>query len=605
MSNRLTISLKIVLKFSILFLNSFIYGQNQELDSIKNLLETYKTEDTIRVNLLIDFTKYYTSRDINQNLPIIEEAIQISEKIGYMRGIGISHNALSTYYTVKGELDKALENALKAKEVLQGMNDNKSLIVTNNNLARIYGTYKKHDKALEIHLQNIELLKNQPPSASKAGYYFYVAKTYQELLKMDEAEQYYKKALDISEKANYPTGIAIAKGSLGNLYNILGNYTEAIKYIKQTLDFSIKNGQTSNQAASYFTLADSYFRLKNFNAAIENNSKAIEIYESLKNFRMLKEAYIGQYNYLENQGKYKDANKFLKLHYKMADTLFSESKVKIIEDLQTKYETEKKEAQIHSLSQQASIQALEIKQKNQAIVIGIIVVLFLSTALYFIYQQHMLKKERAQSELEQRFLRSQLNPHFIFNALLAIQNFMMKNNAQSAALYLTKFSKLMRQILESSREEFIAVESEVEMLTNYMDIHKLRLKDSFEYKVEIDKNIDVENDTIPPMFVQPFVENAIEHGIINAKNDGLIEIKLSKEKEYISIEIKDNGGGLVRENAISKEHHSLASTIIRERMALFNKNLKDKIQLILKDIKSEEGEVMGTKVELKVPFGYV
>ena len=216
-----------------------------------------------------------------------------------------------------------------------------------------------------------------------------------------------------------------------------------------------------------------------------------------------------------------------------------------------------------------------------------------------------MKNEQAQSELEQRFLRSQLNPHFIFNALLAIQNFMMKNNAQLAALYLTKFSKLMRQILESSREEFIAVESEVEMLTNYMDIHKLRLKDSFEYKIDIDENIDVETDTIPPMFVQPFVENAIEHGIINAKNGGFIEIRLSKENEYISIEIKDNGGGLVRENATPKEHQSLASTIIRERMALFNKSLKDKIRLILNEIKNEKGEVMGTRVELKVPFSYV
>ncbi|MEQ6121349.1 tetratricopeptide repeat protein [Reichenbachiella sp. MALMAid0571] len=605
MSTQPKTSPKIVLTFFILCLNLFTYGQNQELDSIKTLVETYKKDDTIRVNLLIDFTKYYTSRDINQNLPLIEEAMQISEKIGYKRGSGISLNALSTYYTLKGELDKALENALQAKELLQTINDHNNLIVTNNNLARIYGANKKHNKALEIHLQNVELIKNRPTSPSKAGYYFYVAKTYQELLKLKEAEEYYKTALKISEKADYSTGVAIAQGSLGNLYNILGNYTEAIKFIKLALDFSIKHGQTSNVAASYFTLADSYSRLNNLNAAIENNSKAIEIYESLNNFRMLKEAYIGQYQYFEKLKQYENANKFLKLHYNMVDTLFSENKVKIIEDLQTKYETEKKEAQILSLSQQASIQALEIKQKNQAIVIGLIVVLFFGTALYFIYQQRTLKKERAQSELEQRFLRSQLNPHFIFNALLAIQNFMIKNNAQSAALYLTKFSKLMRQILESSREEFIAVESEIEMLTNYMDIHKLRLKDTFEYKIDVDKNIDVETDTIPPMFVQPFVENAIEHGIINAKDQGLVEIRFYKEKEYISIEIKDNGGGLVRENATPSEHQPLASTIIRERMALFNKNLKDKIQLILNDIENEKGEIMGTKVELKVPFSYV
>jgi sensor histidine kinase YesM len=131
------------------------------------------------------------------------------------------------------------------------------------------------------------------------------------------------------------------------------------------------------------------------------------------------------------------------------------------------------------------------------------------------------------------------------------------------------------------------------------------LNDSFDYSIEIGENIETETDTIPPMFVQPFVENAIEHGIINAQEKGLIELRFRKENEYISIEVQDNGGGLSKGGVNTDNHTSLASTIIRERMDLFNKSLKEKIKLILNEVKNEQGEILGTMVELKVPFSYI
>lgn len=263
------------------------------------------------------------------------------------------------------------------------------------------------------------------------------------------------------------------------------------------------------------------------------------------------------------------------------------------------FDSEKKEAQIESLSQKSAIQSLEIKQKNQGIIIGLIVILFVLLTIYFIYKQQETKKQQAQTELEQHFLRSQLNPHFISNALVAVQNLMLKNESESAALYLTKFSKLMREVLENSRKEFIPVEEEISMLKNYLDIHKLRLG-TFDFSIEVDKDIDIELDTIPPMFVQPFLENAIEHGVSNIRN-GQIELQFLKDNNYISIAIKDNGAGLVWKTI--EGHNSLPSTIIKEKMDLFNKSLKRKIQLIINTIKDENGLIEGTLVELKVPFG--
>jgi tetratricopeptide (TPR) repeat protein len=595
----------IILIGLIIHLTVTSYSQNLELDSIKKIVEDYKNEDTTRVHLLLSLTKYYTSGDISKSIPIINEALQISRKLDYKRGVGASLNALSQHYIVKGDLDQGLTNALKAKTILSELKDNKNLLITNSNLARIYTVIKKYDEALEIHLQNIEVVKDYKSSSFKAGFYFYAAKTYEQLKDYKKAESYYLTAKEISDEANFSTGISIARGSLGNLYNRIGEYDKAIEYISKTLEYSIKNNQISNMAASYYSLAKSYEGLGKYDLAINYNDKAIVIYEDLKNFGLLKSTYLDQSIFFEKVEKFDSSNKYLKSYYAVVDSIFSENKVKIIEELQTKYETEKKEAEITSLSQQTAIQTLEINQKNQAIIISLIVMLFLLSTFYFIYRQRAFKNQQSQTELEQRFLRSQLNPHFISNALMAVQNFMLKNEPEKASTYLAKFSKLMREILENSRQEFIPIEDEIQMLTNYLDIHRLRMNESFDYKIEIDESIDVEADTIPPMFVQPFIENAIEHGIINAKGQGIINLNLIKEGDYISIEIRDNGGGIVHNSSKSAEHNSLSTTIIQERMALFNKSLKKKIQLVWEDVRNENGEINGTKVELKVPFSYI
>ena len=582
----------------------FSYSQDTKIDSLIKEINAYKSDDSIKVKMLVKLAKNYISIDLNKNLTTIEEALALAEKIKYTKGEGVCLNALSQHYIVKGDLDEGLTHALKAKSILSAINDNENLLVTNSNLARIYNVTSKYDKSIAIHLQNIEIVKDNPPSPDKAGFYFYVAKTYEQLHDYKNAETYYLQAKNISNKANFNTGVSIAQGSLGNLYSRMGEFNKAIRYLTETLKYSIENNQTSNIAAGYYSLALSHGGLGNYDLAIDYNQKAISIYEDQNNLRLLKEAYLNHSKFYEKINQFESSIKFLKMHYAATDSLFSQEKVKVIEELQTKYETEKKEVEIASLSQKATIQALEIQQKNQAIVIGLVVLLFGSVIIYFIYRQRSLKKQQSQIELEQRFLRSQLNPHFIFNALSAIQNFMLKNNAQSAGLYLIKFSKLMREILENSRKEFISVDSEIEMLTNYLDIHKLRLNNSFDYKIELDDNIDPDVDTIPPMFVQPFVENAIEHGIINASQDGLIKLNFTKQGEYILIHIIDNGQGISSSRSTSS-HNSLATTIIKERMALFNQSLKYRIQLILEDIKNDQGEIQGTKVELKVPFSYI
>ena len=143
--------------FLFVLISTISFSQEKKLDSIKQLLETYKKEDTTRVSMLIDLTKYYHSRDFNDGLPLAQEALALAKKIGYKRGEGYSLNSLSTFYVIKGELDKGIAYALQAKKILEEIKDTDNLIFTHNLLARIYTKNQQPEKALELHIQELPL----------------------------------------------------------------------------------------------------------------------------------------------------------------------------------------------------------------------------------------------------------------------------------------------------------------------------------------------------------------------------------------------------------------------------------------------------------------
>jgi LytS/YehU family sensor histidine kinase len=167
-----------------------------------------------------------------------------------------------------------------------------------------------------------------------------------------------------------------------------------------------------------------------------------------------------------------------------------------------------------------------------------------------------------------------------------------------------RFSRLLRTSLESSREDYILLEDEINSLKNYMELQSLRYDNKFDYTVEIDKTIDLESAIIPPMLLQPFIENAIEHGIRHKEDKGSIVVRFIRDGEKMSCEIEDDGIGREKTRKIvkQKEHKSLATDIIRDRMAVLNKKLRQKISLSIIDLKSDTDQALGTLVRLDLPY---
>jgi len=222
-----------------------------------------------------------------------------------------------------------------------------------------------------------------------------------------------------------------------------------------------------------------------------------------------------------------------------------------------------------------------------------------------------LRRKRSMSEqkavvIEQKLLRSQMNPHFIFNSLASIQNFIYKEKREEAGEYISRFSKLIRNILDNSREEYVPLEKEIETITHYLELQKLRYSGKFEYSIRTDSDIDPDNTWIPPMLAQPFIENSIEHGIKYKENTGHINIHFKLENQMIRFEVEDDGVG--REEAKEIEilqnhtHRPLATSITQERLVIINKKLRNKIRMEIVDLKDGLGAGCGTRVTFGIPI---
>ncbi len=219
-------------------------------------------------------------------------------------------------------------------------------------------------------------------------------------------------------------------------------------------------------------------------------------------------------------------------------------------------------------------------------------------------RQNKFKTQKESLDIEQKLLQIQMNPHFIFNSLQAIQSFILTNKPEQSSSYLTSFSRLMRLILENSKQEFITLDKEITTLTYYLELQKLRFKNIFDYSISINHKIDKEFLVVPPMLLQPFIENAIEHGFKNITEKGELQFNINSKADYLILQIIDNGLGIEQsqKTKTNKNHHSYALEIINKRIELLNTNLKQPISLSVEDISIKDINKKGTEITIQIPF---
>ncbi len=586
--------------------NNYLGNSVQALEFYFKALKIYKQ---LKDKLMISGCYHniaITYRDLSNYDKALEyhyENLKIQEDLNDINEISSTYSDIGGIYSENGNYDKALEYQFKALRIQEQLKDDTMLTHIFHNIAGAYCYQEKYIEALNYGFKSIEIAKKIGWEDVMGTLYNTIGVIYKQQNDFDNALEYHVKSLETS-KIREQDLVAANYINIGEIYLFKQNHKKALEYLQQGLLISKKIKNISQEATTLNIIGEVYWELGNHQQAKEYLTKGIQYAKEINYPSAIRNGSEILAKVQKSLGNHKAALESYELYHATYDSLLGQEKTKQISQLQIQYETEKKEQEIKNLAQQASIQRLELKQANfnkTIFAIVSIVLVLVGLVLYLINRQKRLALKQRAQDIEQNLLRVQMNPHFIFNAMTSIQDYMNQGNAKQAGIYLVKFSKLIRQVLDNSRSEFINLDQEINMLDNYLSIQNLKREHPFDFEIKVDENIITEEIAIPPMFAQPFIENAIEHGIVNIEKDAMITISFSlKEQNHLELKIFDNGSGIKNVMpAKQKDHTSHATKITKERIDLYRKMQKKHIAFDIQNLSK------GTQVTFNLPYQYV
>jgi hypothetical protein len=505
----------------------------------------------------------YNAGNYNTAKQYYKKAVYFGEK--YFMTDTISQKYSLAAFEGYGSVNRILndfETATKyIKETIvlaEKYHDYERIITANSDLALVYTDTKKFDLAL-FHIKKAETLAMKKRKELLPLVYNHFASVSHAKMDLENTIFYFKKEHE-SDPETPKSDIAI---NLSLVYLELHQLEQATPYIH-----FLEKEYLSNRL-------DDYDR-------IQTLERFVKYYSEIKDF--------------------KKVTLYFNLYGQENDEFTKNEQLATTEDFIKKYDLKAKEDKIELLNQKNK--NTETKLNQQKITISFILLLFLlvvafALSLYFQQRNKKLKVEKQLLIMEDTLLRSQMEPHFVFNALSSLQSLIYENKNQLAVKYLSKFAQLLRLSLEHSRMKFVPFKSEIESIENYLELQKMRFGDTFNYQIEGDSE-DLEMYQIPPLMIQPFVENAIYHGFNGIDYVGQLKIKFEKHPEYICFTIEDNGVGMEKsKNNSNKTKTSLSTTMTVERL---NSIYETKNRINFLEIKNNPEQKSGTTVVLKLPF---
>ncbi len=551
---------------------SYLARQQRDLDKARVHIEkaiatAREVKDTLPLaNALNDLGNLYKEMALNsQAIDKYFEALRLWELKNDLAGISIAYGSIGLAYFYQKDFDKALEYTKKHFTLSEKRGDLWEMSKMCNNIAQIFTSINLHDSAMVYHRMSLRLNREMSIPSGEANACYVIASTFLNLRQTDSAFWYIRKAFEISSSHELiiPPEYYV---TIGKIQLMKGNYRLA---------------------------ADNC--LKAYSLAKEKEVPLIVSSASL----LLSEIYA-------RSDRENLAYKYLKEHMQLKDSISNDEFLTQITRMEIQYDFDKKQkAAEYAQMQERMVSDNKIKQ--QSLYLKGLLILLAIVALFslLIIRHNQLRARYAHIDLEQRLLRAQMNPHFIFNSLCAVQDFILSGKSQKANTFLTKIARLMRNILENSREEFISLNKEIETLKLYLDVQQLRFETGFDYEIAVQETIDPENVSVPPMLAQPCVENSIEHGLLPSGEKGKISICYTLKDGLIMLEVTDNGVGR-RQAASAPEgimkKQSVSTGLTEKRLAHFRRTMKEKnISYNISDLYDAD-VAAGTKVVMMLPY---
>ncbi|MFT5778206.1 MAG: tetratricopeptide (TPR) repeat protein [Crocinitomicaceae bacterium] len=386
----------------------------------------------------------------------------------------------------------------------------------------------------------------------------------------------FNKALVYYESTNNREKIAGVYHNVGTVFQKQKKFKNALNYLNRSIEIREKFGAKNQIYRTYRVISDVY-------REVDNKEKSLE--------------YMDLYlNYIDSNATLQAATKIAEL----SESYRSEQRERLIT---SQADSITRAGQERYLSD-TKLENSQLRNNLQTYIIlaFLIIIVLAGVILFYRWNQTKIKQDRKEAEMSQTLLRTQMNPHFVFNAMSVIQSYIYENDIDNSTKFLVNFSRLMRLILENSPKEYIPIRTEIEILHKYLETQKLRFEDRFQFYIEAEDEVLDEYSIIPPMITQPFIENSIEHGQLHTIEGGFIKISFAKSEGMLKITIEDNGIGrkASRTNKKSSAHKSMAMTITRERIDNLNKKYRTEGYLRVEDFDSDEET--GTKILIALPY---
>lgn len=647
--------MKIFLRFILLGVFCLLIMLNS-LANPKNILAkdtTYKKIDSLIIQLQDLYKENFDSAQVFSN-----DVLFYARKAGDSVAVAQIYSTISIGAAQQGEYETSILWIKKAIPIIDSTQNPKLLGQLYNNYGRNLKGLQRNTQAMDYYLRGLKIREELKDTLDIIGSLINIGGLNSAMKKHELSLQYSEEALNLAR----PTGnirllsainnnIAIAYKKLGDLESALKHYRQALNYynqmkwsygqayvygnigvLQETLD------PTGDSALYYYRKAlnihesvnDQYgIGITKINIALIYNiqrklvkaqklfNESVDIAQQINSSQLLEFAYDGLTDLEKLKGNYKKALHYYQLNREIVDSVYNAEKHMQIAEMETKYQTERKNREIDILSKNAEIQKLQLKEQEQEVrnarfvIIALVLFVILGVVLtYFVWKlnkaRHLNDKnllEIKNLRTEQKMLKSQMNPHFVFNALNSIQAFITSNQTELASKYLANFAKLIRGFLENARSDQVVLSKEIELLRVYIELEQVRFDQKFDYDIFIDDEVEDEFISIPPLVIQPFVENAILHAFRN-RSKGKIDVRFKIEDDYLICEVDDDGIGREKAHAIKigSKRESLALKITQRRLESINEQYKVNSGFDIIDKKDPEtNESLGTKVILRLP----
>ncbi len=469
----------------------------------------------------------------------------------------VFHNLGSIAYR-KQDFDKAIELYIKAAQLTESSKNKGLLLHTYTNIGVINAQLKQFKNAQNYLEKAVVLADERNPL--KLQVLVNLGNVYRAQKYHKKFESTFLNAEELAHKYTSKRVLAVIYNNLSNYYtDDIYDFKKALSYSKKAVEIKKALQHTKNLSLTYNNIAHLYLTKKDYAAAIPYldsalpNSKGVLKSYIYNNY---KTAYLGLH-------KYKKAMGYAELKDVIKDSLNTAQQLEKVAEITEKYASEKKAQEISFLNSKNELQAHKIQTKNTLLLVSLLGMGLLASLAFLWYKNQKNKESYEKALLQHKLLQTQLNPHFLFHSLNSIQSFIYQHKTDKSLDYISSYSKLMRAIFDSSSSDFISVKADADAMTAYLELQRVNLSDTTVLTLDIDAGIaDV---LIPPMFVQPYIENAIQHGIKSLKA-GKVIVNYKNTKDSVKVTIFDNGKGVVTKNNTQLLEQQSSSKIIKDRI---------------------------------------